>query len=69
MLTAHGFISDGGQGSHRKLVYRHPDNPDDVRVVPVPMHPELAPGTLSNIAELAGADDVDSFCDWLDATL
>ncbi|RBI59787.1 hypothetical protein DMJ13_22020 [halophilic archaeon] len=30
------------------------------------MHDELATGTLSSIAEQAGANDFDEFCKWID---
>ncbi|CAM3006395.1 type II toxin-antitoxin system HicA family toxin [Halobacterium salinarum] len=68
VLTRHGFETTGGGGSHRKLSYKHPET-GDVRHVVVPMHDELAPGTLREIADQAGAHDYDAFLDWLDNTL
>ena len=69
VLTNHGFrrISSSG-GSHEKLVYTHPDT-GEKRVVTVPLHDELAPGTLDSIAKQAGANDVRAFRDWLDDSL
>ncbi|EMA04672.1 type II toxin-antitoxin system HicA family toxin [Haloferax denitrificans] len=54
----------GRTGSHVRLVYEHPDG--ETRRVTVPMHKELAPGTLRKIAEQAGAKDFDRFCEWID---
>lgn len=68
LLRRHGFEPAGGRGSHRKLVYVHPET-EEKRVVVVPLHHELAEGTLSSIAEQAGANDLDSFCRWLEADL
>lgn len=66
-LRNHGYAPAGGGGSHRKLIYRHPDNPDDVRTVIVPLHDELATGTLRSIADQCDADDFQEFLDWLDS--
>lgn len=49
-------------GSHVKLRYKHPDT-DEVRTVTVPLHDELDTGTLSGIAEQAGAKDFQNFLD------
>ena len=70
MLTDKGFTpqSGGGGGSHRKLVYVHPET-NEKRVVTVPMHDELATGTLRSIADQAGANDFDAFCEWIDRNL
>jgi len=50
------------EGSHLKLRYVDP-NTDKKRMVSVPMHDELATGTLRNIAEQAGAKDFQAFLD------
>ena len=47
-LERAGFAGVSQRGSHRKL--RHPDG----RVVIVPMHRELASGTLASILRQAG---------------
>lgn len=52
-------------GSHVKLRYKHPDT-GEVRNVSVPMHDELATGTLRSIAEQAGANDFQAFLDEID---
>jgi len=48
------------------LYYEHPTNEDDRRQVTVPLHDELRTGTLREIADGAGAQDFDEFCDWID---
>lgn len=65
-LTKNRFYLVDRTGSHVKLRYEHPTNEDDVRVVSVPMHDRINLGTLRSIAEDAGADDFDSFCEWVD---
>jgi predicted RNA binding protein YcfA (HicA-like mRNA interferase family) len=47
-LERTGFETRGQRGSHRNL--RHPDG----RVAIVPMHRELAPGTLRSILKQSG---------------
>ena len=68
VLTDHGFEPAGGRGSHRKLAYVHPET-GERRVVVVPLHDELAVGTLSSIADQAGAKDLDSFREWIESCL
>lgn len=53
-------------GDHAQLYYEHPTNEDDRRQVTVPLHDELNIGTLRDIADGAGANDFDEFCDWID---
>lgn len=56
------------RGDHAILRWEPPDDhPTDVRTVPVPLHDELDTGTLGNIAELAGANDFDRFCEWIES--
>ncbi len=43
-----GFVKAGGKGSHVKL--KHPNG----RIVIVPMHREIAPGTMRSILGQAG---------------
>lgn len=52
-------------GSHVKLRYVHPET-GEKRTVMVPLHDELATGTLRSIAEQAGADDFQEFLDEMD---
>lgn len=49
-------------GSHVKLRYIHPDT-GEKRTVIVPLHDELATGTLRDIADQAGAKDFQKFLD------
>jgi predicted RNA binding protein YcfA (HicA-like mRNA interferase family) len=65
-LSKHGFSPVGRTGSHVKLRYENPNDPDDVRVVSVPMHDRLRTGTLRSIAEQCGANDFDAWCRWVD---
>lgn len=53
-------------GDHAQLSYTHPTNEEDRRQVTVPLHDELRPGTLRDIADDAGANDFDAFCEWID---
>lgn len=55
-------------GSHVKLRYKDP-NTGEVRTVIVPLHDELAAGTLRSIAEQAGADDFQAFLNSVDDLL
>lgn len=52
-------------GSHVKLRYVHPET-GEKRTVMVPLHDELATGTLKEIAYQAGAEDFQSFLDAID---
>lgn len=52
-------------GSHVKLRYVNPDT-GERRTVIVPLHDELATGTLRNIADQAGAADFQAFLDAID---
>jgi len=65
VLESHGFDPIGGGGSHRRLVYTNEDT-GEKRSVTVPMHDEIATGTLKGIMEQAGGQDLDSFLDWIE---
>jgi predicted RNA binding protein YcfA (HicA-like mRNA interferase family) len=65
-LTRNRFHVVGRTGSHVKLRYEHPTTENDVRLVVVPMHDRVTLGTLREIADQAGANDFESFCDWID---
>lgn len=60
-----GFQRVDQTGSHVKLEYVHPET-DEKRYVSVPMHDEIATGTLRSIAEQAGAKDFQAFLDEVD---
>ncbi len=66
LVNAGGFEWRRTTGDHAQLYYEHPTNEDDRRRVTVPLHDELRTGTLRSIAESAGAQDFDAFCEWLD---
>lgn len=52
-------------GSHVKLRYQHPKT-GEKRTVSVPLHDELATGTLRGIAIQAGAEDFHAFLGAID---
>lgn len=57
-----GFHRVGQTGSHVKLRYVHGPT-GEKRTVIVPLHDELATGTLRDIADQAGANDFQAFLD------
>lgn len=59
-LDKWGFEKVGQSGSHVKLCYHHPVT-NERRTVIVPLHDELATGTLHSIAYQAGAKDPQKF--------
>jgi predicted RNA binding protein YcfA (HicA-like mRNA interferase family) len=65
VLTDMGYTPEGRKGSHLKLRYKHPET-GEVRNVSVPMGGEIPEGTLRNIADQCGAENFDSFCEWID---
>jgi len=66
LVNAGGFEWRRTTGDHAQLYYEHPTNEADRRQVTVPLHDELRIGTLRDIADGAGAQDFDAFCEWLD---
>ncbi|MFB6269752.1 MAG: type II toxin-antitoxin system HicA family toxin [Halobacterium sp.] len=66
LVDVGGFEWQRTTGDHAQLYYEHPANDDDQRRVTVPLHDELATGTLRSIADSAGARDFDAFCEWVD---
>jgi predicted RNA binding protein YcfA (HicA-like mRNA interferase family) len=66
LVNAGGFEWRRTTGDHAQLYYEHPTNETDQRRVTVPLHDELRTGTLRSIADSAGAQEFDSFCDWID---
>lgn len=54
-------------GDHVILRWEPPaDHDSEARTVSIPLHDELATGTLRGIAEDAGAADFEAFCEWID---
>ncbi|SFL69549.1 HicA toxin of toxin-antitoxin [Halogranum rubrum] len=66
LVNVGGFEWRRTTGDHAQLYYEHPTNEADRRQVTVPLHSELRTGTLRSIAESAGAQDFDAFCEWVD---
>lgn len=66
LVNAGGFEWRRTTGDHAQLYYEHPTNEDDRRQVTVPLHDELRVGTLREIANEAGAQNFENFCDWID---
>ncbi|PTD94882.1 type II toxin-antitoxin system HicA family toxin [archaeon SCG-AAA382B04] len=52
-------------GDHYILKWEHPTE-DEKRTFVVPNHKKIRIGTLSSIAEQAGAKNFDRFCKWID---
>ncbi|AZH26993.1 type II toxin-antitoxin system HicA family toxin [Haloplanus aerogenes] len=67
LVNVGGFEWRRTAGDHAQLHYEHPTNENDRRWVTVPLHDELRTGTLRDIADSAGAQDFEAFCDWIDA--
>lgn len=54
-------------GDHLILRWDPPDTHNtEPRVVSVPVHDPVSIGTLRSIADDAGAEDFDAFCEWID---
>lgn len=66
LVNTSGFEWRRTTGDHAQRYYEHPTNQDDRRQVTVPLHDELRTGTLRAIADSAGANDFDAFCEWID---
>lgn len=62
-----GFECQRMTGDHVILGWVPPDDHDtEPRTVTVPRHDRIDTGTFRHIAEQAGADDFDAFCEWID---
>ncbi|WP_245180752.1 type II toxin-antitoxin system HicA family toxin [Haloarcula amylovorans] len=54
-------------GDHLILKWEPPANHDsETRTVVVPAHDSVSIGTLRDIDDDAGAEDFESFCEWID---
>ncbi|AQL43403.1 hypothetical protein BV210_12185 [Halorientalis sp. IM1011] len=67
-LEKWGFTPVDRAGSHLKLRYVHPET-GEKRTVEVPMHDEIATGTLRSIASQAGAKEFQEFLDAIEELL
>lgn len=65
VLADFGFAPKSHRGSHVRLRYENGDT-GEVRNVDVPLHEEIAIGTLQSIANQCGADDFHAWCAWID---
>jgi len=65
VLTSFGYVPQSHRGSHVRLRYENEDT-GEVRHVDVPLHDEVAIGTLRSIADQCGADDFRAWCAWID---
>lgn len=65
VLTSFGYVPQSHRGSHVRLRYENEDT-GEVRNVDVPLHDEIAIGTLRSIAEQCGAEDFYAWCEWID---
>lgn len=65
VLTDFGYVPKSHRGSHVRLRYENEDT-GEVRNVDVPLHDEIAIGTLQSIANQCGADDFHAWCAWID---
>lgn len=68
LVNTGGFRHVRTTGDHLILRWDPPeDHTDtDTRVVTVPAHDSISIGTLRDIATDAGAEDFESFCEWID---
>lgn len=65
VLTSFGYVPQSHRGSHVRLRYENEDTAE-LRHVDVPLHDEIAIGTLRSIADQCGADDFRAWCAWID---
>jgi predicted RNA binding protein YcfA (HicA-like mRNA interferase family) len=65
VLTNFGYVPQSHRGSHVRLRYENADT-GEVRNVDVPLHDEIAIGTLRSIADQCGAEDFHAWCAWID---
>jgi predicted RNA binding protein YcfA (HicA-like mRNA interferase family) len=68
LVNVGGFQHVRTAGDHLILRWEPPADQEetDTRVVSVPAHDSISIGTLHHIADDAGAEDFESFCEWID---
>ena len=68
LVNVGGFRHVRTTGDHLILRLNPPESHEntETRVVSVPAHDSLGIGTLHGIADYAGAEDFDAFCEWID---
>lgn len=66
LVNVGGFEHVRTTGDHLILRWDPPAEHDtEPRIVTVPLHDSVSVGTLRDIADSAGADDFDAFCEWI----
>lgn len=65
VLTGFGYVPQSHRGSHVRLRYENPDT-GETRLVDVPLHDEVAIGTLHSIADQCNAEEFHEWCAWID---
>jgi predicted RNA binding protein YcfA (HicA-like mRNA interferase family) len=67
LVNAGNFAHVRTTGDHLILRWEPPNSHEtDPRTVAVPAHDSVSIGTLRSIAEDAGAEDFEAFCEWID---
>jgi predicted RNA binding protein YcfA (HicA-like mRNA interferase family) len=67
LVNVGGFEHVRTTGDHLILRWDPPSAHDtEPRIVTVPLHESVSIGTLRSIADSAGAEDFDAFCEWID---
>jgi len=67
LVNVGGFEHVRTTGDHLILRWDPPaEHETEPRIVTVPLHNSISIGTLRDIADSAGADEFDAFCDWID---
>ena len=65
VLTDFGYVPQSHRGCLVRLRYENEDT-GEVRNVDVPLHAEIQIGTLHSIADQCGAEDFQTWCEWID---
>jgi predicted RNA binding protein YcfA (HicA-like mRNA interferase family) len=67
LVNVGGFEHVRTTGDHLILRWTPPDEHEtDPRTVTVPLHDSVSIGTLHDIADDAGAEEFDAFCEWME---
>ncbi|MFB6188140.1 MAG: type II toxin-antitoxin system HicA family toxin [Halobacteriaceae archaeon] len=65
-----GWVPVRTTGDHMILRWDAPEDHDsENRTISIPLHDSIPRGTLGSIAEDAGAESVDMFCEWIESNL
>ena len=68
LVNIGGFRHVRTTGDHLILRWGPPEHHEhtDTRVMTVPVHDSISIGTLHDIADDAGAENFEAFCEWID---